>query len=225
MSSEGKEVPKKENWFAKNKKAAAWIGLVVFLIICVVVLGLWLGDVFDSEESKAATAPPAATTTDDAQTTNSGVLVSRLRLQVGDEPAILNIPEMEVYDADDQKVPASMMIPTLAPQTDYDRFGPQYLLDGVYESRVGTQWMLPHTFLSTDGFMQLEMVEPTPVTRFVVYNRQDCCNNRVVGSDLLVYGAEGEEVCRARINTLADIYDLHISASGCELTTREMQTA
>jgi hypothetical protein len=55
------------------------------------------------------------------------------------------------------------------------------------------------------------------VTKVIVYNRDDCCKERVVGAKVVLKLDDNAVVCEAPLAAQADHYTLLVSPEACEL--------
>ncbi len=94
---------------------------------------------------------------------------------------------MEVYDPSANKYTG--ITPSLAPVYDNNmaEFGPQFLTNGERCSvRCGSVWCLPHTTDTMNSYMTLDLGSPKPISTVKIYNRLDCCGERLFGTTLTV---------------------------------------
>jgi hypothetical protein len=128
-------------------------------------------------------------------------------------PQILHLHEIEVYDGSTSRVPKDRVTATLGPQFgEAKAHGPQHLYDGVHISSK-----LAHTTESAEAFMQLDLGADTPISRVILYNRADCCRDRIVGAAVVLRNDAGEEVCRVALDGALARYRIDVREEGCTL--------
>jgi len=200
------------SWLKKHK-----VKVIVAFVVVVIAVAIYLA--MDTPWETSADPKVPETESGTGETVPRVPLVNTVRLEATDTPRMLNVYEIELFDDAGVQVPASQLTPTLGPQySNAERFGPQYLIDGHKDSpKIDGEWRMPHTQLSEESFMQLETSEPVRLGKVMIYNRTDCCSDRIVDSDL-VLKLNGEEVCRKRMTDIAPVYEMTIKPGGeCEL--------
>jgi hypothetical protein len=102
------------------------------------------------------------------------------------QPLMLNINEILILD-EKRKLIKDNLKPSLYPQYGNPKqFGPQYLINNVLTSRSGNNWMLPHTTAHMNAFMEIDLSRSRNISAIVVYNRDDCCKDRITRARLVL---------------------------------------
>lgn len=124
----------------------------------------------------------------------------------------LNILELEAYGENNQRLKSKAF---LSPQYENpDLFGPQYLVDGEAPRTFPSGWKLPHTTNVPHAFMQLDLGENKTVSKVIIRNRLDCCQERIVGCNLILLKTDMTEVFRGAITDTRDVYEFNIPQYG-----------
>lgn len=150
--------------------------------------------------------------------------VRYIRMEANEDkkkPVMLNLNEIEVFDENGGKIPANEMSAKLSPQYGDSRFfGPKYLIDGNTTSKDKKgKHNLPHTTESINAYMEIDLLKPRPITKVNVYNRNDCCNGRVLNAQLVLLDGQKKRVCHFPISQIKNMYEFNISKDGCETTS------
>lgn len=137
------------------------------------------------------------------------------------QPIMLNINEVEVYD-ENGKIPANEMSAKLSPQYgNPSAFGANYLIDGIKTSWTGSRWSwaLPHTTYDMNAYMEVDLLKGRPITKVLVHNRNDCCKDRILRGQLVLLDSDRKRVCRFPITQIMNRYEYNISKNGCSTTS------
>lgn len=135
------------------------------------------------------------------------------------EPIMLNINEVEVYN-EKGKIPKNEMSAKLSPQYgDTGNFGSQNLIDGNTASRAGNKWALPHTNSHMNAYIEVDLLNARPITKVVVHNRNDCCKDRILRGQVVLLDGDRKRVCRFPITQIMNKYEYNISKDGCNTTS------
>jgi len=153
-------------------------------------------------------------------------MVRYVRIEMNkDKPKslMLNINEIEVFDVDGNKIPADKMSARLGPQYGNGKdFGAQFLVDGVKQSSDKGKYVLPHTTSSPAAFIEVDLIKARPISKVKVYNRNDCCKDRILNGQVVFLGQDKEQICRFPVTQINDVYDFNLSSGGCTTTTSKV---
>lgn len=149
---------------------------------------------------------------------NKSPLVQYIRIERNEEknePIMLNINEIEVYD-EKGKIPSNEMAAKVSPQYgNSNNFGAQYLIDGNTSSKKQGVYNLPHTTANINAYMEIDLLKGRKITKVLVHNRNDCCKERVLRGQLVLLDANRKRVCRVPITQIMNVYEFSISKDGC----------
>jgi hypothetical protein len=88
-----------------------------------------------------------------------------------------------------------------------NEFGPQFLIDGSKEYKASDNtYTLPHTTESKSAYMKLTLNKEQDIKEISVLNRQDCCQDRIVGTELQILASDNSVIFKAGLNIAADIF-------------------
>lgn len=153
-------------------------------------------------------------------------MVRYVRIEMNkDKPnsLMLNINEIEVFDVDGNKIPADNMSARLGPQYGNGKdFGAQFLVDGVKQSINKGKYILPHTTSSRAAFIEVDLIKARPISKVKVYNRNDCCKDRILNGQVVFLGQDKAQICRFPVTQINDVYDFNLSSGGCSTTTSKV---
>ena len=91
---------------------------------------------------------------------------------------------------------------------DANQFGPQYLIDGVHaKTDAGGNTRLPCTQDLSGSWMQLDFGKNVLISRIDVWNRVDCCSNRIIGTQFSVTNNAGTSLLSQNITVSQSIYN------------------
>lgn len=124
----------------------------------------------------------------------------------------INILEIEVYNKNGKITQG--ITPSIYPQHgEVKYFGPQYLIDGLSPSKFpNNDWKLPHTTASKDAFMELDLGSEQEIDRVVIKNRQDCCKDRMVGTELQILDSNAAVKYSFKIQEVKDVYQFFMNS-------------
>jgi hypothetical protein len=108
----------------------------------------------------------------------------------------INISEMGVYGAD-----GTLLKATPSMSSSLTGMGPAQLVDGV-ATTIG------HTSGDATDFIQLDIGRVERISRVVIRNRVDCCQDRMIGTTVSVLDANKQPVWSTDIQTAEAVYDL-----------------
>lgn len=109
--------------------------------------------------------------------------VKVVRITIPGDNRIINLSELEVYN--DKGINIALNRPVVGSPVDWSGELSR-LVDGNKDPSWGGN-SIAHTIATTDPFIQVELpddVDMRMLTNVVVYNRTDCCNDRIVGAKL-----------------------------------------
>lgn len=122
------------------------------------------------------------------------------------QPLMLNINEILILD-EKKKLIRDNLKPSLYPQYGNPKqFGPQYLINNVLTSRSGNNWMLPHTTSHMDAFMEIDLSRSRNISMIGVYNRDDCCKDRITRARLVLLDENRKVLASLPFNGIKNIY-------------------
>jgi hypothetical protein len=114
------------------------------------------------------------------------VTLKRSRPSYPENTNDINVREIEVYGPqfNKYKVETAIVHPVLA--NDKDQFGSQYLTDGEVCRDIcsNDKYCLPHTGNTPNAYMTLDLGSPQPISIVKIYNRLNCCKDRMLGTTL-----------------------------------------
>lgn len=128
----------------------------------------------------------------------------------------MNWMEMEVYGEWNERIDSAEFTATLAPQ--YGSWGPANLIDGNKSTMAVTS-------NAVNGFMEIDMGRVRRMSRVVVINRQDCCQDRAVGTQVTLRTNDQTRAFCAPITTATNVYELTaetIRQNACPTTNLRM---
>jgi hypothetical protein len=119
------------------------------------------------------------------------VMVKKVRLerQTGSSN-YLNINQIQVFDKDGVLITGMGASASSIIAGDASNYGPNKLIDGTTEH--GSK--LAHTNPSDTEWFQLELPTEKAVSKVVIYNRTDCCSDRIMNSTLKLMDGTGADV-------------------------------
>lgn len=131
--------------------------------------------------------------------------VKKIRIGFEDKrPHTLNINEIQAWDFTGKNVALQKNNPLVTTKlgNQYDNpatFGAQFLNDDVLVSTVGGKWKLPHTQNTPDTFMEVDLGKGMELDKVVIVNRNDCCQDRINGAFVYLYGEAGQIVKKEQL--------------------------
>lgn len=136
-----------------------------------------------------------------------------IRIQFEDgKPHILNINEIQAWVGGVNVALKKSAILGKQFATAND-FGASYLVDGVDTSMKNGKRSLAHTTDSVDSFVEVDLLTGYPVDRVTVINRDDCCQDRIVGAFIIIKDELGNVVKKQKINTIRSAYNVFLVGS------------
>lgn len=145
--------------------------------------------------------------------------------------SVLHIAEIEVFNEKGERYHhAEGMAATLFPHYNESdqRFGAHNVINGLRTTHDSAgNVRLAHTLffdaadqaardaLPPGGqFIQVDLGSDRSIGKIVIYNRTDCCTDRIVGSEVVVRTQDGHTMCRIPIAKDALVYTLTIPPGG-----------
>jgi hypothetical protein len=95
----------------------------------------------------------------------------------------LNIAEIEVYDENGSKIPVS----TVTASSQYGSYGAKNVVDGNVRN-------FGHTQSDPNAFFELDLNAVKKISKVVVYNRTDCCQDRAKDAVLTIKDGDKKEI-------------------------------
>lgn len=128
-----------------------------------------------------------------------------------DKSHVINILGLDIYDNNGVFIPnKSSPVMSSIWNNDTDQHGPQYLIDGVHQQYdTNGNLRLPQTMNASDAYMQLDFGEDIPISSLVIWNRQDCCSDRIIGTKVSIVNNAGSKVFGQVISTEQEVYYFH----------------
>ena len=114
----------------------------------------------------------------------------------------INIAELEFFDENNQKVPASNIL-----NASYNDGGIGF---NPFASVNTVMNDFAHTSGSPDAYIQIAFKEPVMLSRAVITNRVDCCKQRMMGTQVQTFPTEGDKpYTTVDINDARDTYTIN----------------
>jgi hypothetical protein len=135
----------------------------------------------------------------------------RIRRMAG-KPGTFNLKGMEVYDLMGAQI--LNVTPSLSSQFQYptnDFYGAKHLLSKNGVPNGVNQ--LAHTNSGENEYAQLVLNTPAPISKVIVHNRTDCCMDRILNSELVLFGETDTIVSTVPIGAflVAPRYDFDVT--------------
>ena len=120
----------------------------------------------------------------------------------------INILGIDVFDENGNmikdNVSASILPAVYA--NDPGQFGPQFLTDGIHNERIFKRLRLPHTTNDPNAKMIVNLGSDRLISKIVVWNRVNCCSDRIVGCNLVIRNSQNQLVLAHRITKIRQVY-------------------
>jgi hypothetical protein len=88
-----------------------------------------------------------------------------------------------------------------------NEFGPQFLIDGSLEYKASDNtYTLPHTTESKSAYMKITLNKEEDIKEISVYNRQDCCKDRIIGTELQILASDNSVIFKASLDIASDVF-------------------
>jgi len=170
-----------------------------------------------SRPTISRTAKPTTSTTQSRKPTipsSNSITVRYIKIsRVSQSPFFgdnfIHILGIDVFDINGSFI-SDQSTPTISNiyQDDSVQYGPQYLIDGVHQSKQknGTD-RIPHTTNDASAYMQLDFGKDVVVSTIVLWNHLDSGTNRIVGCYLSAMDNAGTEIFSQIIDTTQDVYE------------------
>jgi hypothetical protein len=127
----------------------------------------------------------------------------------------LNISEIEVYDSNGINVAkgaSATSSSVLGP------FIPEWLIDGNMDN-------FAHTTEGVNNWFMIDLGKEVPIKKVVVYNRKSCCQDRIIGSRVLIQDSARKEVYSSdKIIDVLPIYTFDVSAPAIPIASKINET-
>ena len=114
----------------------------------------------------------------------------------------MNIAEVQVFDTEGNNVSAGKQVSMSSFYTANNSFPGKNLVDGNLNN-------FAHTSCSDKGWMKIDLESTVAIARITVYNRVDCCKDRLRGTTVQVLDASGSPVYTSPGLTNAGKQDLY----------------
>ena len=138
----------------------------------------------------------------------SGIIGRYVKLFADDKTQrTLHVVEIEVFDVNGNLVSAGKTCSASTTLNDNSaNYGPQYLVDGVYTAINNGQWRLPQTKDQPDPWFLIDLGSEVAIKKVVVHNRDDCCQDKIVGCRLGVLGEQKNLIFSEKITNSQRTY-------------------
>ena len=119
----------------------------------------------------------------------------------------INILEIEIVTAGGTTLTKSDMTAVVEPQlSPANQFGPQFLIDGSLEYKANdTTYTLAHTTASSSAYMKITLNKEDYIKEISVHNRPDCCQDRLIGTELQILASDNSVIFKETFNVAADL--------------------
>jgi hypothetical protein len=192
--------------------------VIILLLIIATVIAIWASssstpsDSGSSEvvpvasDNGSSTAAPSAPSAPVTPAALSGIVGRYVTLKRTDGKAnYLNIAEIQIFDPSGNKY-----TPTGASlSTDYDaaNYPAAKLIDGNLNN-------FAHTQSTADAWMKVDLGSDKTIGKIIVNNRADCCQDRVIGSTVIVTKSDGTQTySSSQITSASGSYSIPPSSS------------
>ena len=146
--------------------------------------------------------------------TNSCNLVGRyIRIYSDDNSdRVISITELDVYDINgnifsrDKNVTASSVL-----NNNITSFGPLNIINGVMTSKDAATFNMFHSGLQSNPWVLLDMGAEINITRLMLTNRTDCCQDKILGLKVAVMDSMMRVVWCKNIKNVLTTYDWNFS--------------
>ena len=127
----------------------------------------------------------------------------------------LNIAEIEIFDSNDVNVAkgaSATSSSVLGP------FIPEWLIDGNMDN-------FAHTTEGVNNWFMIDLGKEVPIKKVVVHNRKSCCQDRIIGSRVLIQDSARKEVYSSdKIIDVLPIYTFDVSAPATPIASKISET-
>lgn len=143
---------------------------------------------------------------------SSGVIGRFIRIYADDNNIrTLHLTEVEVYDISGANVAAAKTCTSSSTKlNDNNLYGPQYLTDRVMTSMVNGAWKLAWTNDEPRPWFKIDLRQDTPIKKIIIYNRDDCCQDKFVGFKVAILNASEQIVYSQTITESKATYTFNI---------------
>lgn len=194
----------------------AIIGGIIAIIVVVVsiVLGVYYGKVacpdFGSECETLVAGSPSPVAGSPTTPSTAGMITGKIVkiARTDNRNENINLLGIDVYDGSGAKITTGIT-PSLAPVYlgNSTHYGPQFLIDGVHAKWTDDGFeRLPHTEAVSTAYMQLDLGADKTISKIVIYNRTDCCMDRINGCTLTVDNSAGSTVLAIPLSGAKAVY-------------------
>ena len=182
----------------KNYIVFALIGALILVVVLVVVLV-----VLPKSSSSSLTSAPTT-----SAPTTSAALVKTVSLEkpMGGPDYHMNLAEIELYDAQNIKIPVSNLTASLSPPYTTSAWGAaSNLLDGSPDTFAATNQVDTSATLQ---YMRVVLTNPSSIGRVVVTSRTYCCKARINGVSVRTMDINNAELSKTVLSGSGGTYSL-----------------
>ncbi|MDE0892529.1 MAG: discoidin domain-containing protein, partial [Planctomycetota bacterium] len=129
-----------------------------------------------------------------------------IRIELFGEGRILSLAEVEVF-SDKANI---ALTGTATQSSNYQNSGPERAIDGILDG-VHNGGSVSHTAGDqTDAWWEVDLGAPFPIDQVTIWNRMDCCSDRLANYSLVLLDENRKEVLRIEPNPAPPIYRDHV---------------
>ena len=131
----------------------------------------------------------------------------------------INVLGIDVFDQNGNRITDNVTA-SMGPQVyanDPGQFGAQYLIDGVHTERRGRRgrfYRLPHTTNVPNAHMTVNLGSDRLISKIVVWNRTECCSDRIIGCNLRIRNSNNDLLIDHRISQNRPVYTFTFGPKG-----------
>lgn len=142
----------------------------------------------------------------------SGVTGRYIKIYADDKLSrTLHLTEVEVYDAAGANIVAGKTFSASSTKLNDDNlYGPKYLTDRIITSMVSGAWKLACTNEQIDPFFMCDLGSDVAIKKIIIYNRDDCCQDKFVGFKVAVLNASQQIIYSQTITEAKSVYTYNI---------------
>ena len=125
-----------------------------------------------------------------------------IRIELFGEGRILSLAEVEVF-SDKTNI---ALTGTATHSSHYSGSGPELAIDGILDGAHGGGSVSHTAADQIDAWWELDLGAPSLIDQVTIWNRVDCCGDRLANYSLVLLDADRKEILRLEPNPAPPIY-------------------